>query len=164
MHHVFGTFCLRPSNGSHLSTEKGTNSWTPVMRDSWGPASAVSLQSCFPFPNIMCNRSLWPNRFFGSYPFLWLSSCCFSSQNYGMIAAQNAFFATLESCLFSHKWLFQELYFSVKFFFIASVRGLLSSMCNSHLKGSIWWLLWLLSQIRLLLDWIITCLRTGWNS
>lgn len=97
-------------------------------------------------------------------PFYDFPPAVFSSQNYGMIAAQNAFFATLESCLFSHKWLFQELYFSVKFFFITSVRGLLSSMCNSYLKGSIWWLLWLLSQIRLLLDWIITCVRTGWNS
>lgn len=50
MRHVFGTLCLRPSKGSHLSTEKGTHPWAPVLWDSRGRASAVSLQSCFPWP------------------------------------------------------------------------------------------------------------------
>ena len=50
MHHVFGTFCLRPSKGSHLCTKKGMNSWALVLWDSQGRASAVSLQSCFPLP------------------------------------------------------------------------------------------------------------------
>lgn len=136
MHRVFGTFCLRPSNGSHFSTEKGTNSWTPVMGDSRGLASAVSLQSCFPFPSFMCNLSLCPNRLLAVSPFYEFPHTVFS-QNYGMIAAQNAFFATLETCLFSQKWLFQKLCFSVNFsFLIISVRECLLSMNDSHTKGT----------------------------
>lgn len=63
MHHALGIFCLRPSNSSHLSTEKGTNSWTPVMKTpgAWHLTWA-------------CGLFLWPHKFFGRFPFLWLSS------------------------------------------------------------------------------------------
>lgn len=111
MHRVFGTFCLRPSNGSHLSTEKGTNSWTPVMWDSRGLASAVSLQSRFPFPNFMCNLSLCLNRFLAVSPSVTFFTLFFffSPELWNDCSSECIFFATLETCLFSHKQLFQKL-------------------------------------------------------